>query len=212
MAITYPRSLITPIRRVTFDLSMFVSRAGPGGPLVQWRDPLWRAEFESPPLTNTQLGEWRAWWLSLRGGLNKFYAYDPKQEYPLAYPTGVSSLSRAGGGSFDGSSAITAIDATTITITNLPAGYRFTAGDKVGLVKTVYRSLHVVLESVTANGSGEATITVEPRIPTSVLGLGSTIQVVRPVCIMRVAADSWSNPTDVDPEGISFTAEQQGYA
>jgi hypothetical protein len=211
MAISYPRSIPEPIRRVTFNLKHFVKGSGMGGPVVDSRDPLWVAEYDTPPLTNLQLVEWRAWWVSLRGGIMPIYGYDPKLPYPVRYPGGVSSLTRAGGGAFDGTATITAIATRSITLGTLPAGFILTAGDKIGLIHGTRRSLHMIVESVTANGSGVATVSVEPKIPTTIFSTSSTANLVRPVCRMMVVADSWSNPTDIDAEPISFAAEQQGF-
>jgi hypothetical protein len=211
MAITFPRDLLQPIRTVTFDLMHFVKGAGMGGPVIESRDPLWMAEYETPPLTNAQLAEWRAWWASMRGGVRQFYAYDPKTPYPLLYPNGVSGLTRAGGGAFDGTTTITAIAARSITLGTLPVGFVISAGDKLGLVEGGLRSLHIVVEAGTANGSGVATVAVEPPIATTLFTTAGAGNLVRPVVKMRPKPDSWQSRTSPIPEPISFSAEQQGY-
>ncbi len=212
MSITFPRTLPTGIRGADFDLKYYTESSGGGAPVIESRPAVWMAKYETRPLNALQLRTWRAWWNSLRGGVNLFYAYDPKFPYPYNYPSGFTGLVRAGGSTpFDGTAATSSPAATTLTVTTLPNAFVLTAGDYIGLQKGNYRSLHRILESATANSSGVVALTVEPPIETVYFNGSVTVNFDRPVVKMRIDPKSWTNPTGLEDESLSFSAEQVGF-
>jgi hypothetical protein len=143
---------------------------------VDFGQPSWSFEWTTNRLYGTDLGVWRAWLSSLRGLTRYFLGYDPLVEYPIAYmPAGWGSLSRYGGGSFDGTCTVTAIGNSgvsgatrdSISVSNLPVGLKINPGDNFGLVQSGKYSLHRVLDTaqITASGTGTLTMWVEPEVP-----------------------------------------------
>lgn len=168
----------------------------------------WRATWVSPRrYKKDDLLAIRAWFNSLRGGIFNFLAHDPARPYPRNYPSGVSHLSRAGGGAFDGTATVTAVTATTIALSTLPANFVFMAGDYISLVKSGKYSLHQIMEAVTGNGSGVATVTVEPPVVTSVFATPSlSANVALPLALFVPDPNSWQGDPNADRAACQFSA------
>ena len=125
MTITYPRSLPSFLTSGEVDLRLNKGTTGAlmrggGVQTVQHAQPFWDLAWNTPPLTKAQKAELTAWWESLRGGLKTFLAYDPSTGYPVAYASeaAVLALTRYGGGSFDGSFALTTVSANELRAAN----------------------------------------------------------------------------------------------
>lgn len=144
--------------------------------------PQWKAVMKTKPLfakgpgVINEVGLWRGFRDSLRGGSRFFLGYDPFGSYPSAYmPAGWGSLTRAGGGAFTGTATLTSIANSglpgvgrdVVSIGTLPIALSLIAGDYLSLSQSGIVSLHRILDqsAVAANGSGVATVWVEPEIP-----------------------------------------------
>lgn len=180
---TFPRPFpLTKFGEADFQ----IIRPQSGGVIESGRDfvidrgqPKWKAELRTNRLTEADAGQWDAWRDSLRGAQRFCLMFDPAREYPIAYmPAGWGSLTRSGGGSFDGTGNITAIgnsglaSASRDTITfggtlKLPVGLHLIARDYISLIESGRYSLHRVLDAaqLTADGSGVLTAWIEPEVP-----------------------------------------------
>ncbi len=154
--------------------------------------PLWRARWTiGDRILQATSEEWRAFVRRCRGAQIPWYAGDRGRPFPLAYPSGFGGLNRAGGGAFDGSAASWSVNAERDqpALTGLPAGFVLSIGDYVMwrwvTSSEPRRSLHVLVEASTANGSGAVTLRVEPPLPTLIPG-GAVADLANPVCIMRL--------------------------
>lgn len=167
---------------------------------VDFGQPAWTATLKTIPLTLAQAQAWKAFKASLRGQARFFLGWDPTREYPGAYmPAGWGALTRAGGGSFDGTCGVTAIatsgldsvgrDVITLGSPALPVGFSLVAGDMIGFVQSGKYTLHRVLDAapVAANGSGVSTIWIEPELPAS-FTTAAVAHLYRPCAKMRVTA------------------------
>jgi hypothetical protein len=105
---------------------------------VQAGAPLWQGVWTIGNIGAAKSDELRAFLASLRGGTRRFLGRDLARPYPKAYATtGFAGLTRAGGGSFDGtatswSETITADGDAQFTLHGLPAGFAMTIGDYIG--------------------------------------------------------------------------------
>lgn len=159
--------------------------------------PLWRGRWSlSRSLSRLTSEEWRAFVSSLRGGQRAFFGYDYGRPYPLSAPNGFAGLTRAGGGSFDGTATSWSVNADrdVVTLNGLPANFKLNVGDygmwrwtgdAIPGAGTARRSLGRAVETLTANGSGVVAITMEPPLPTLVPG-GAVFDLARPCCVMRL--------------------------
>lgn len=168
----------------------------------------WKADYTTRHLRDADQRAWRAFKNKQRGGLLTFYAYDPEREYPSNYPSGFGGLTRAGGGAFDGTGTVTALTNYGFTIATLPASFVLKEGDLIGLVQSGYRGLYEISADVTANGSGVATVAVEPEVG-SVFTTSATFNLYRPVCIMKLT--DYAAPRTVVGGVITFSGIQKLY-
>jgi hypothetical protein len=185
----------------------FRARAG-GVAVVETGSAAWRATFMSPPrYKKDDLLLIKAWFNSMRGGTFNFLAHDAARPFPRNYPSGFAGMTRAGGGAFDGTATVTAVTATTIALSTLPANFVFKPADYISLVKSGKYSLHQIMEAVNANGSGVATVTVEPPIVTSVFAPPSlTANLAFPLGLFVPDPRSWQGDPTARRAACTFSA------
>jgi len=211
--ITYPRDfpdadIVVPRCRFDYTTLGEMSRTAAGAITFQERigGSLWELAVTTKPLNETEYGKWHAWFLSLRGGRQSFMGRDPRRCWPLAYGPGVLSLTRAGGGAFDGTVFVTAVAGDTITIANLPASYKISVGDYVSFAWLGGRALVKALEPITGSAGGVATVTVGPWQRTGgTLPAAGTL--VKAWCLMRPKPGSWQGERGT-VEPVTFEAIQ----
>lgn len=192
MTISMPAGLVlvqTPLRLIR---GVQTSPLRGGGALsVAYAPDRWTTKLETPAaLEREQIDPIRAFLDRLQGGVARVYMGDWLRRHPVAYPNGLGGLTRAGGGSFDGTADVTALSAYTVSLATLPNGFALGAGDMVGLAEGEARSLHRIVEAATANSSGVVTLTVEPAIPTPVFTAAATANFSSPVCIMALTEEA----------------------
>lgn len=218
MAITFPRqlpfsgSLFASGSELTLARGDARNRDGAGMiEVIELADPLWSLKLVTKPLRPSVRAKWKAWALSLQGGIQLFYGYPPIQQYPMAYRPGpgVLSLPRVGGGTFDGTATLTAIDAATLALSGLPFGFVMSAGDYVSVPLTGgSRMLHVITEGTTGNSFGTANISVTPPVrPETALG-ANVVQFVRPQALFVLKHETFNAPDGEVDAPVSFEAMQ----
>ena len=187
---TFPVSLPLSLNGQLISVDAFdpvrVQAAGSTGGVrdftIDRGQPRWLAKFKTRPLTAPELGAMEAFKAKLRGRARYCLIYDPRHAYPAAYmPAGWGTLTRAGGGSFDGTCHVASIansgldgvgrDVVTLGASGgfLPVGLSLIAGDHVSFSQSGLVSLHRILDTAAqvANGSGVVTVWVEPELPAS---------------------------------------------
>lgn len=206
MAIVFPRLMPSrgiagqqfEIERVDFQSPEAGGRLGG----VQAGFPLWFAQWELGRFGVNTSDEWRAWLTSLRGAQRSFLGLDWARRFPKNYASGFAGLSRAGGGAFDGSAtswskSIDGDGNQVLTTNGLPAGFTISVGDYVGFkwdaggaLAGSYgrRTMARVIEAGAANGSGAASVLVEPAIPSLVPGT-AVAHFDEPACVMKIVPD-----------------------
>lgn len=160
---------------------------------------LWTGAFVTANLPLDDAMDVQALVESLQGSLYSFYAYNVRRPFPKADPTG----------SIIGANTVQILaigsDNRTLQLKGLTAGYVLTRGDLIafdyGLARS--RAYHRVLESITADGSGNTGFfTVEPAIRT-----GATVNEV--VTLKKPAAQMCMVPGSFRPQSgnlyMSFT-------
>jgi hypothetical protein len=181
---------------------------------VQAGFPLWAGTWTLTDMLPAKSDEWRAFISQLRGATRRFLGRDRQRPYPRAYRSGFSGMTRAGGGSFDGtatswSQSVNSDGDQLVTINGLPASFVLNTGDYVGYSWTAtdaevagltWYALVRAVETKTANGSGViSNITVEPPVPSAVPG-SATLTLDNPKCVMVIVADQ-SNLEAIDHRG-----------
>lgn len=186
MPLSFPRSLPD-----TYNVTscLMVPRFGVvtprtrGGELlgVEIADPFWELRLTFAPSFSWDMAGLYTWFNSMEGGLYSFLCHDHSRPVPVNYRLAGLPATAAGGGAFDGSCAVDAVAAYSLTLSALPASFVFKAGDKVGLVEGGRYGLHEITTDATADGSGVVTVDVVPPVNTSQFSTSATAQVNRPV-------------------------------
>lgn len=217
MAITYPRDFPTGLDCFVAGSFHLAPRDAVnetrGGAILSAEigDAHWEAVYETQPFRRPERAIWQAWWATLRSHWS-FLGYDPEKRFPLNYGKGVFNLSRAGGGAFDGTALVSSATATTISLTTLPAAFVMLVGDHVSLaLSDGRRGLHQVVEQATSSAGGAVTVTVEPRVRTSVVVNGSTVaSLVKPKAEMFIRPGTFAAPHNAHERlPVSFEAVQR---
>jgi hypothetical protein len=209
---TFPRALpaVNWLEQPSFDLMPVegVNRAGGSVQTMELADPFWSAKFVTEPLNWANRALLSAWKDSLRGG-KRFFGFDPFRQWPAFYKAAVLSLTRAGGGAFDGTAKVTANGTTTVALATLPASYHVSEGDMVELPRDGgLISLHQVIDvgGVVASGGGATTVVIDPPAPADVTINATTVRLVKPRALMVIVPGSYSAPAGVGRRSVSFDA------
>lgn len=216
MTISYPRIFPTWLAGMTqcafrLDYQQEQDPSGDGDPLVRDIGPtLWRAEYRTSILQPDKMGEMEAWMDSLENGGQTFLGYDFRRPYPLAYLNGFAGMTRAIGGSFDGTCTLGTVagDNKSVPLSGLPAGFVFSPFDSFAFANDDGSiALHRIMSAVTGNGGG-VTVEVRPHVRTG-WSNGATVKLVKPACLMKLVPDSYSPDQQARGKGtISFKAVQ----
>lgn len=200
MAITFPRELPSGIRfrHARFVLEDNVA-ASPSNGMVnytQFADPVWRIDFATVPLRESEYATIASWWQSLRGGLRAVLVTQNVTCRPLAHAATENAAPAQDTGVVDSIES-----GNVLSVSNVSSDLVLTAGDLIGLEKDGKYSLGRVTE---ASGSGTSrSITVEPP-PRSYTGAGSVVRFEKPKLVMRPVPKSWT-ATDGPLPVVSFS-------
>ena len=161
----------------------------------------WEAEVTLPPMTHAYAREWVAKLVSMRGVYGQMMLGD----WDGRTPRGTASISAGtplvNGASQTGNSLI--IDGATASQT----GY-LKAGDYIQLGSSSSTRLHMVVADANTDGSGNATLDIEPRLRTSPAD-NLVISVINPKGVFRLVTNEteWSSDA-VAKYGITFAVTE----
>jgi hypothetical protein len=132
----------------------------------------WECDYTLPPIVGNDARAWQVFVALARGGANTFEVLvTPSKQSPF-----VSAVPLVNGGSQTGRSLVT--DGWPVSATPLYAGQYVTVNDQ----------LLQLTADVTANGSGQATISFEPPLRASPAD-NAAIEYLRPYCLMYVTQE-----------------------
>ncbi len=125
-----------------------------------WPGERWEADWTLVPLRGADLGAWEGFLMSLDGIVGTFLLGDPNRATPFGAANGAPGTPVVDGAGQVGES---------LNIRGLPAGTAnyLVAGDPVQLGSGATTRLHKVMQTVSSDGSGKATLTVRPRVKTA---------------------------------------------
>ena len=218
MALTFPRPLPecgarSGVLSLAENVAMSPSAKGAFMNLSQVNDPVWLFACETYTLRAAPRAEWGAWKASLQGGLRSFLAFDSRRRAPLAYAGARSPVDIKAG--WDGTAGVVSLGAGgVLTLSGLPAQYRFTPGDRIGIEQgaPLRRGYYEVIEGAGADGAGNAVVTVTPFLHTALFAApGAVARLWRPACELVIDWTSWRDENGALPRlgFISFNAWQR---
>lgn len=170
----------------------------------------WTGYWRSVQLSAEELAFIDAWMMEATDDA-VFRAHDVTRPRPLAEDTGQPlSGTRAGGGAFDGTGGVSAIQASRrgATITGLPAGFQLLPGDYVEFaMSTALVSLHIITAGATANGAGVATVSFRQALDAT-FTTAATANLEAPSCLMQIDTGSYAAPRSGMERVASFSATE----
>lgn len=199
MAVSYPISLPSApgYRRVSIQPRSSV--AAYASPFTQQQQvyahpgQLWTGEFELPPMSRAEAAPWIAAFTSLNGIEGTFVFGDPAWTSPQGIGTGTPLINGAAETGYDIDT-----DGWTISQTGI-----LKAGDWIQIGTGSSRKLHMVMVDANSDGSGNATLTVWPRVRTAFAD-NTAITVTNPTGIWRLTGPAtWSISVDSLISGLS---------
>lgn len=158
MAISYPLTLPTTpaFRQITFIAKSAIGISQSPFSLVTQatvhQGEMWEVEVELPPMHRTAAEAWIAFLMALNGMEGSFLLGDPVGQTPQ--------------GGWNGAEKVSGADQTGRSL-NIKDGTEFatlTAGDWVQLGSGSSSTLHKLLQDVTVDSGGEATIDLWPQV------------------------------------------------
>lgn len=159
----------------------------------------WYSTVTLPPMKRSQANEWLAFFMQLNGQFGTFLMGDPD--------------AKAVQGTISNTVAVNAdfaVGAYDVTIDGADASESqlFKKGDYVQFNSGATSKLHMIIADVASNGSGVATLTIEPSL-SSALANNATVTYASPKCVMRMTNNelTWS-ANHLSLFGVSFTCEE----
>jgi hypothetical protein len=169
---------------------------------VQAGFPLWLAVWTLGKFGPDISDAWRAFFASLRGATRRFLGRPKDRPFPKAHIAGFAGMTRAGGGSFDGSATswsetLNSDDDAELTLQGMPDGLELSIGDYIDfryaatdaeVAGVPWRALVRVTEGGVADVTGEIMVIVEPPVPAAVPP-GAIAHLDNPACVMALVTD-----------------------
>ena len=157
----------------------------------------WKATFTLPPMKKESAAIWLAFLMSLRGRRGTFKIGDQDRKTIQGTATGTVLVK----GAAQTGNAIN-LDGFTASRANV-----FLAGDYIQINSYLY----MVSANVTANGSGQATVYVEPSLRTGIEAINDNTTVIysNTTTVMRLDSNELNWDTNnVSVYGISFSCSE----
>ena len=159
----------------------------------------WYSTVTLPPMKRSQANEWLAFFMQLNGQFGTFTMGDPDAKAVQ----GTISNTVAVNANF-------AVGAYDVTIDGADASESqlFKKGDYVQFNSGATSKLHMIIADVASNGSGVATLTIEPSL-SAALANNATVTYVSPKCVMRMTSNELTWSADkISLYGVSFSCEE----
>lgn len=207
MAILYPLALptVTGIRNVDIRAVNAVAySASPftfAGQTHAYPGQMWQAEISLPAMNRSKAETWISFLLSLRGQFGTFLLGDPRACSPRGLANIFPGLPKvSGAGQTGGTLAITGAS-TSKTDWLL-------AGDYIQLGTGATSTLHKVLQNVTTDASGNASLEIWPYLRSSPANNAAiTLQDTQGVFRLSSNEQGWSS-NELAKYGITFAARE----
>ena len=197
---SYPLTLptITGIKQQTFGLQRAVSvTMSPftyQEQVYQHEGERWSGLYTLPPMLKNHAAIWISFLIKLRGRRGTFKAGDQDRKTIQGATVGTVLVNGAGqtGNSIN-------VDGVGATVTGA-----FKAGDYI----TIQDRLYMVTDDANSNGSGEATLYIEPALRSGILAIAddATVLYTNTTALMRLDSNEQNWDTDhISKYGISFS-------
>ena len=159
----------------------------------------WSATVSLPPMLRSQAVEWQSFFMRLQGQYGTFLMGDPDASAVRGTINDTIAVNgEVGVGGYD-----VVVDGADASESQL-----FKTGDYVQFNSGATSKLHMIIADVASDGSGNATLQIEPPLSATLLN-NATISYASPKCVMRMTSSdlSWS-ANHISLYGVSFSCEE----
>ena len=158
---------------------------------------LWTVSLTLPPMKRSDAANWQSFILKLHGRKGTFLLGDPDARTPRGTISGSVTL---------GANVSVGDFTISISTSQNSLANAFRAGDYIQLGSAGTSKLHMIVDDVNTDSSGDANINIEPAIKTAVTS-GNTVVYNNPKGLFRMQNPQidW-DADEVSKYGISFSA------
>ena len=159
----------------------------------------WYSTVTLPPMNRTQANEWLAFFMQLHGQFGTFLMGDPDAKTVQGTIGNTIAV--------NGEHSVGAYD-IVIDGADTSESQLFKKGDYVQFNSGATSKLHMIIADVASDGSGDATLTIEPPL-SATLSNNATVTYSSPKCVMRMLSNelTWS-ANHISLYGVSFSCEE----
>ncbi|WP_320202385.1 hypothetical protein [Agrobacterium rosae] len=172
--------------------------------------PYWKATYKAVYLSEVDFGLMDAFMMQAGEDGDVFLAYDAFRPRPIMMDAKVPLAGvKASGGAFTGDAVIQALSARSLSLSGLPANFRFAPGDYVEIRKSpLMRSLHRVIAAAQASAVGEVSLSIRYNVDLQHFNTNCTAHLEKPSCTMQIDPDSYSATKSWSSREPSFNATE----
>tara|TARA_R110000796_G_scaffold88747_2_gene191537 strand:+ start:165 stop:788 length:624 start_codon:yes stop_codon:yes gene_type:complete len=205
MAISYPLTMPTVTGIATIEMRAINAVAYSRSPFTfsgqvhAYAGQMWQADVSLPPMRRGDAEVWLSWLVSLKGQLGTFKLGDPLGCMPRGSARDADTILVDGTVTSGGSIAI---DSAPANQTNY-----LLAGDYMQIGAGVNQQLFKVLQNVSTDGSGTATVDVWPNVRSSIAN-ATSVKVQDTTGLFRLSSNEQSWSANQAIYGITFGASE----
>ncbi len=195
---TSPSNFRTSEWRIVRTVAVNISPFDYSSQSADYGGSMWTTTVELPPMKRDEAYAWQVFFVQLHGRAGTFLLGDPDSK---TIRGGLNSVINVNGVHSVGAYSISVENATASTVI-------FKAGDYIQFGSGATQKLHMITADCTSNGSGQATVEIEPPLKTA-LANDSSIAYANTKAVMRMDNNELSWTADqISVYGISFSCSE----
>lgn len=196
---TSPSNFVTSEWRIVRSVSVTQSPFTFAQQVAEFQGAVWTTTVTLPPMSRADAGSWQAFFMQLHGRKGTFLLGDPDGKSILGTATGTMSVN-----------GVHNIGAFSVTVDGLNVSQTaaFKKGDYVQFGSGTSAKLHMIVEDISTDISGNAILQIEPPLKTA-LADDDVVTYSNTVAVMRMDSNDLEWSADhVSRYGISFSASE----
>jgi len=195
---TSPSNFVTSEWRILRTVAVSQSPFTYAQQVAKYTGSVWQTTVTLPPMKRADAGAWQSFLMQLNGRFGTFLLGDPDGKTIQGSASTVISV--------NGDHSIGAFDVVVDGCT--ASSTEFKKGDYVQFGSGASSKLHMIVADITSDGSGNATLQIEPPLKTA-LSDDDVVTYSNTKAVMRMDANDlgW-NANNVSLYGISFSCTE----
>jgi hypothetical protein len=195
---TSPSNFVTSEWRIIRTVAYTESPFTYGQQVAKYQGSVWQTTVTLPPMNRADAGAWQSFFMQLNGRFGTFLLGDPDAKTIQGGATTVISVNGDHSvGAYD--VVVDGADVSTVI---------FKKGDYVQFGSGASSKLHMIVADITSDGSGNATLQIEPSLKTALTD-DDVVTYSNTKAVMRMDSNElgW-NANNVSLYGITFSCTE----